>query len=216
MLSRMAKATSRNMRSLGRKGGLARVDAIGSRKRIEIARRGAGARWKPRVLVLDTPRDHEELQCFVAQYRNGFARSVCSDPTAVLHRAVAASRDDACLARMLPVFIWRGRQDFLRSKHVADLPARDACGLGYFFELAFRFGRSRSAKAAVEHLRERASTVNTPFVFFRSMDASMLRERAAEMTSPAARDWNLILGEPDESYESYFKKMIEGGNLAPL
>jgi hypothetical protein len=167
-------------------------------------------------LVLDTPGDHEELQCFVAQFGNGFAHSACSDPIAVLHRAVAASRDDACLARMLPVFIWRGRQDFLRSEHVADLPARDACGLGYFFELAFRFGRSRSAKVAVERLRERASAVDTPFVFFRSMDASMLRERAVEMTSPAAREWNLILGEPDESYESYFRKMIDGGNLAPL
>lgn len=212
----MAKAASRDMRLLGRKGGLARADAIGSRRRVEIARRGAGARWKPRVLVLDTPRDHEELQCFVAQYGNGFARSACSDPTAVLHQAIAASRDDACLARMLPVFIWRGQQDFLRSEHVADLPARDACGLGYFFELAFRFGRSRSAKATVEHLRERASSINKPFVFFRSMDASMLRERAAEMTSPAARAWNLILGEPDESYESYFRKMIDGGNLASL
>jgi hypothetical protein len=168
------------------------------------------------VLVLDTPRDHEELQCFVAQYGNGFARSACDDPMAVLHRAVAASRDDACLARMLPVFIWRGRQDFLRSANVADLPARDACALGYFFELAFRFGRSRAAKIVIDQLRARAGAVRKPFVFFRLMDAAMLRERAVDMSSPAARSWNLILGEPEESYESYFRKMIEDANLASL
>jgi len=209
----------RDMRALGRKGGLARADALGVRTRTAIARRAAGVRWKPEMLVLDTPRDHGELQCFVAQYGNGYARSTCSDPTAVLHRAVAASRDDACLARMIPVFIWRGRQDFLRSERVADLPVRNACALGYFFELAFRFGRfdrSKSAKVTIDHLRERANLVRKPFVFFRLMNASILRERAAEMTSPAARSWKLILGEPDESYESYFKKMIEGGSLASL
>jgi hypothetical protein len=168
------------------------------------------------MLVLDTPRNHGELQCFVAQYGNGYVRSTCSDPTAVLHRAVAASRDDACLARMIPVFIWRGREDFLRADHVADLPGRDACALGYFFELAFRFGRSKAAKDPIGRLRARADLIKKPFVFFRLMDASMLRERAAEMTSPAARSWKLILGEPDESYESYFKRMIERGRLASL
>jgi hypothetical protein len=210
------KQASRDMRKLGRKGGLARADALGGRARTDIARRAADARWKPDVLVLGTPRDHEELQCFVAQYGNGYARSTCSDPTAVLHRAIAASRNDACLARMLPVFIWRARQDFLRSDRVADLPARDACALGYFFELAFRFGRARAATARIRQLRKCASSVKKPFVFFRLMDTSLLRERAAEMTSPTASAWNLILGEPDESYEIYFKKMIEGGRLAAL
>ncbi len=202
------------MRELGRKGGLARGDALGARARTAIARRAAGARWKPDVLVLDTPRDHAELQCFVAQYGNGYARSICNDPTAVLHRAVVASRDDACLARMLPVLIWRGRQEFLQAEH--DVTKHTACALGYFFELAFRFGHSRAAKATIEHLRERASTVKKPFVFFRLMDAPFLRERATEMTSPTARAWSLILGEPDESYESYFRKKLDGASLASL
>jgi hypothetical protein len=205
-----------DMRALGRKGGLARADAIGTRACAHIARRAAGARWKPEVLVLDKPRDHEELQCFVAQYGNGYARSTCDDPTAVLHRAIAASRNDACLARMLPVFIWRAREDFLRSDQLADLPPRDACVLGYFFELAFRFGKTRGSGVTIRRLRDSASSVTKPFVFFRLMDASMLRERAVEMTSPTARSWNLILGEPDESYEIYFKKMIDGGRLATL
>lgn len=199
------------MRALGRKGGLARAETLGAEDRSNIARLAADVRWKPDLLVLDTPRDHEELQCFVAQYGNGYAKSTCSDPTTVLHRAVEASRGDACLARMIPVFIWRARRDFLRSDRVADLPARDACGLGYFFELAFRFGRARSPQATISRLRERASSVKNPFVFFRLMDTSILRERANEMTSPAAKAWNLILGEPDESYESYFRKMVGGG-----
>jgi hypothetical protein len=204
------------MRARGRRGGQARAAALGVRERSRIAREAARARWEPDVLVLDTPRDREELQCFVAQYGNGYARSTCEDPISVLHRAVAASRDDACLARMLPVFIWRAREDFLRSDRVADLPARDACALGYFLELALRFGKVSGARVAIRRLRDRASSVTRPFVFFRVMDASMLRDRAAEMTSPTARNWNLILGEPDESYESYFKKMVNRGRLAAL
>jgi hypothetical protein len=205
-----ASKTSARMRALGRKGGVARATTLTKRQRAAIARAGAAARWRPEPLVLDVPRDHEELQCFVAQYGNGYCTSKCDDTMgvlAVLHRAVEAARDDACLARMLPVFIWRAR-GHLQPGRIACVSPRAACALGYFVELAFRFSNEPPARArpAVAALRARAAPVTRPFVFFHLMDTPGLRERAAAMTSPAARAWNLILGEPDDSFESYFRK----------
>lgn len=200
---------ARDMKVIGGKGGRARAQALGAQARSDIARRAAVARWTPKKLVLATPRNHGELQCFVAQYKNGYAPSTCRNPTAVLHRAIAAARKDACLARMLPVFIWRGREDFLKAESLTQLPAQDACALGYFLELAFRFGGSNAADEVILRLRQRARGVE-PFVFFRLMENAFSPERTVMMTSPAARAWNLILGEPDEGYESHFRKFPLG------
>jgi len=206
MLERMPK---QHMRTLGRRGGLrggpARAKALSARRKVEIARTAAKARWKPTVLVLSQPRDHGELQCFVAFYGNGLTQADDScEPVAVLLRAVAASRNDGGLARMLPVFIWRTRNTLLaRPKELTAVSPEDACALGYFLELTCKLGGFQAA-SVLKALRRKAKPIKDPFVFFRLMDASMLREFAMERTSPLAKSWNLVLGEPDESFESYF------------
>src|SRR5260370_184195 len=98
-------AMKRDMIELARPGGLrggkARARALNPHRRSVIAKSAAQVRWKPKILVLKNPQDHAELQCFVAQYGNGYARAVDGcDPLAVLFHAAAACRDDACLARM--------------------------------------------------------------------------------------------------------------------
>lgn len=198
------------MTKLGRRGGNARARALKLRERRAIASTAARARWQPRRLVLGDPRDHEELQCFVAQYGNGraLAGPAC-DPRAILLRAIAACRDDACLAKMIPVFIWRAR------KEIFDSPLRPtslstSCALGYFLELTGRLGGSRVDLRALRRDRDR---VEAPIVWFRFMDAPYLRELAAERTSSLAASWKLVLGEPDESFSTYFDRKIRHGQV---
>lgn len=206
MLERMNK---KRMRTLGRRGGLkggrARARTLSARRKSEIARAAARARWQPKALVLTQPRDHGELQCFVAFYGNGLTQADDGcDPVTVLLRAVVASRNDGGLARMLPIFIWRTRDILLgRPKELTAVCPEDACALGYFLELTCKLGGFQAA-GVLKELRRKAKPVKDPFVFFRLMDASMLREFAMEHTSPLAKSWKLVLGEPDESFESYF------------
>ena len=196
----------------GTMGGAARALALKPRRRAEIARGAARARWQPEVMVLTQPRDDEELECFVAQYGNGYAKHGPCDPTAVLVDALSACRGNACLARMMPVFIWRARAEVLGdSKRFSAMPAEDACALGYFLELTQRFGkydarRLREAQSATRALRRGSRSVTSPFVFFNAIDTPLRMEHAVALTSPLAKSWNLVLGEPDESFESYFNR----------
>jgi hypothetical protein len=165
------------------------------------------------VLVLDTPRDHGELTCFVAQYGNGVAQSRPVDVVDVLLRAVTACRKDACLAKMLPVFVWRARDRVVgHGRRYAALSPSDACALGYFLELAARLG-GMSATSDLEALRRVASRVREPVVLFESTKARFCRELAEQRTSELARSWNLVLGEPDRSFAEYFERMVGHGSL---
>lgn len=200
------------MQKLGRQGGLrggvARAKALSSRRKSEIAKIAAEARWKPGVLVLSQPKDHGELQWFVAQYGNGYALAddTC-DPAAVLLRSISVCRHDGGLARMLPVFIWRARDKiFARPKRLLAVSPEEACVLGYFLELTSNLGGVLLARGVLRDLRRKAAPVEKPIVFFHLMNRSMLREFAEERTSGLAKSWNLVLGEPDESFKSYFAR----------
>lgn len=204
-------------RESGRAGGVARAKALDLNRKSEIARGAAKARWKPEVLVLTQPRDLEELECFVAQYGNGYAKHGPSDPAAVLVSAISACRNNACLARMIPVFIWRARLEIFEApKKLADVSALNACALGYLLELTQRFAEIhkaadlRGAKSVIRALRRKSRSIKAPFIFFHSAGKSASRrEHAESLTSPAARSWNLVIGEPDESFESYFKRAAQ-------
>jgi hypothetical protein len=112
---------------------------------------------------------------------------------------------------MLPVFIWRARKKiFARPRMLLAVPPEEACALGYFLELTGKFGGSILARDVLRALRRKAVTVEDPIVFFHLMNVSMLREFAKERTSPLARSWKLVLGEPDESFESYFTSAVKG------
>lgn len=219
MLDRMSAAQDRHVlgRQGGLRGGVVRAKVLAPRRRTEIARDAARARWQPEVMVLSQPRNVEELECFVAFYGNGLARNHDCDPGAVLVRAVSACRNNACLARMIPVFVWRARAEvFKRPETLTNVSSDDARALGYFLELAQRFGSPsglRGASNVMRALRRKVGDASAPVVLFRSMDKSMLREHAEAMTSAAARSWGLVVGEPDESFESYFKRKVNHGAL---
>src|SRR5688572_17523084 len=129
------------MSALGRRGGLrgghARARALPPSERTAIARAAARARWSKPLLVIDRrPRDHGELTAFVAHYGARVARTTCSCSLEdVAIRAVRASRRDPALARMLPVFLWRVRNQLQLDKLAArGARAGVAAALGYFLE----------------------------------------------------------------------------------
>jgi hypothetical protein len=154
---------------------------------------------------------------FVAFYGNGVARHSACDPAAVLISAVSACRNNACLARMLPVFIWRARHVILKDpKRLVETTGAEACTLGYFLELANRFGNPggmRGVISVLRVLRRKSAVVAGPIVLFRSMDRPLFREHAARLTSSAAKAWKLVIGEPDESFESYFDRKVRRESL---
>jgi hypothetical protein len=212
MLERVKKD---RMQELGRRGGLrggaVRAKVLSAARKAEIARGAAKERWKPSVLVLSQPKDHGELQCFVAQYGNGYALAddTC-DPSAVLLRSISACRHDGGLARMLPVFVWRARREIsAQPRRLLAVSPEEACALGYFLELTGRLGGAVLVSGVLRDLRRKAARVEDPIVFFHLMDRSMLREFAKERTSALARSWNLVLGESDESFRSYFTRVFK-------
>jgi hypothetical protein len=200
------------MRALGRRGGLrggpARAKKLDARQRSEIARDAAMARWKPTVITLGMPKDLDELRCFVAQYGNGHARAENCDPTGVLIRAVSACRDDAGLARMIPVYVHRACEKiFADQTRLLAVPAVEARVLGYLLELTTRFSAVAVPPDLIRSLRRKIHAADPPVAFFR-------KALAAPRISALAQSWKLVVSEPDDSYESYFAKVA--GDQRPV
>jgi len=200
------------MKDLGRRGGLrggpARAKKLDASRRVAIARAGAAARWKPTVLTLTRPKNLAELHCFVAQYGNGRAHTENCDPVGVLISAVAACRDDAGLARMIPVYLHRAHDEILADpKRLLAVSAEEARVLGYFLELTARLGDVAVPANLLRGLRRKFHANARPVALFR-------RELAESRASSLAASWKLVVSEPDESYESYFTKMT--GNQRPI
>lgn len=193
------------MRALGRRGGLrggpARAKKLDAHQRSEIARDAATARWKPTVITLGMPEDLDELRCFVAQYGNGHARAEHCDPVGVLIRAITACRDDAGLARMIPVYVHRAREAIVAGQaRLLAVPAMEARVLGYLLELTTRFSAVAVPPDLIRGLRRKIRAGDPPVALFR-------QELAAPRTSALAGSWKLVVGEPDDSYASYFAKV---------
>jgi hypothetical protein len=200
------------MQVLGRRGGLrggpARAKKLPASRRSEIAREAAAKRWKPEVLVLAQPRDTEELRWFVAQYGNGRAKAKNCDPAAALLAAVTACRTDAGLARMIPVFVHRARAEiFAHPKRLLAVSAEEACALGYFLEMTARLSKVDGPPELIGDLRHKIRSVKKPVTLFK-------HALAAKQPSALAESWKLSLGEPDESFQSYYTKVQSHGGKA--
>jgi hypothetical protein len=147
------------------------------------------------------PKDLDELRCFIAQYGNGHARAENCDPVGVLIRAISACRDDAGLARMIPVYIHRaGKGIFSDQTRLLAVPAVEARVLGYLLELTTRFSTGVVPTNLIHGLRRKFRADDLPVAFFH-------KALAAPRTSTLAQSWKLVVSEPDDSYESYFAKL---------
>lgn len=205
------------MAALGRqgglRGGLARAKALTPAKKTAIARKAARMRWSRPALVIDaaSPRNHGELLSFVANYGARVAR-VKTHPNLVdvALRAVEASRRDPALARMLPVFLWRVRDQIDLAKLAADAKARkSAPALGYFLELTSKLRAWNAVKRTLATLRPHAHP-QRPVFFFHKTEANPFEAMVApERTPPEALRWGLITGTPTDSFMSYFEKVAD-------
>ena len=162
------------------------------------------------MLVIDRkPRNHGELLAFVAHYGAGVARTKvrCSLEDVAL-RAVLASRRDPSLARMLPVFLWRVRDELELDEMIAGSRRRGiARALGYFLDVTGSLGSWRGFDAAIAKLRKDARP-NRPTYFFLETGRHPFEAMAAQERTPIeARRWGLLTGTPTESFATYFRKV---------
>ena len=162
---------------------------------------------EPRVFRL--PRTTGELRAFVAHFGGRHVRSTtkCSLENVVL-RAVATSRRDPALARMLPVFLWRVR-DSLDLDALAAKAVRQGCAstVGYFLDVTGKVGPTRTFSKAVSSLRPHVHADRPVFLFSKTKRYPWEAAHARENTPEHARRWGLLVPMPLEGYKSYFAKV---------
>jgi hypothetical protein len=192
----------------GRRGGPARARALAPARRTAIARKAARVRWSRPVVDEHASLD---LASLVAHFGSSVAdvRPPRRLEEAVVG-AVEASRRDAALARMLPVFLWRTR-------HRLDLPAlvghaqrrRVGAALGFFLEAAACLGGRPVFDHALGPLRA-ASGGGRPSYFFRGTEKRPFERAAADRaTPPLARRWGWLMNMPWDSFAGYFAKVAK-------
>ncbi len=214
---RRTRNARKTMAALGRRGGLrggsARAQVLTATEKSAIASHAARTRWSQPVLVIDTdsPSDHGELLSFVANYGTRVARlKAHPDLVDVALRAVDASRRDPSLARMLPVFLWRVRDQIDLAKLAAGAKKRkSAPALGYFLELTSSLRTWHAVKGVVARLRPFAHPRQPVFFFHKTESNPFEAMVAKDRTPPEALRWGLLTGTPTDSFESYFQKVAD-------
>jgi hypothetical protein len=205
------------MAALGRQGGLrggaARAKALTATERTAIATKAARIRWSQPVLVIDadSPSDHGELLSFVANYGARVARlRAHPDLVDVALRAVEASRRDPSMARMLPVFLWRVRDQINLAKLVVEAKKRNSsAALGYFLELTSKLRPWNAIKGTLAKLRPHAHPRRPTFFFHKTATNPFEAMMAKERTPAEALRWGLLTGTPTDSFKSYFQKVAD-------
>jgi hypothetical protein len=192
---------------------LARARALTSREKTAIARKAARTRWSKPALVIDAarPSDHGELLSFVANYGARVARlDVRPNLVDVALRAVEASRRDPSMARMLPVFLWRVRDQIDLAKLAAEAKKRNSApALGYFLEVTSKLRPWNAVKGTLAKLRQHARP-DRPVFFFDKTAANPFEAMVAKERTPAeALRWGLLTGTPTESFATYFRKVAD-------
>jgi hypothetical protein len=187
----------------GRSGGLARAKALSRRKRSEIARNAALRRWrKPDPGFGKTPRGREAVTALVALGRPSTVgpgvdvAQVCLD-------ALRFCRKDACLMRMMPVFLWRFRERLRTFVPEGDDRRRL---LGYLLGVAARM--SGDDLMAESSARLRPTSVSGVEALLESQGASSYAmKRMLEAPDAEAFSWGFLLGPTNGYFETYFEKV---------
>lgn len=124
----------------------------------------------------------------------------------VLAESLVLAHRDATVARVMPLLLWRRRDDVDVDRLTAEATRRDERqALGFFLDLAGQLGRSPALKAAGRRLRDgRRRRVEA---FFRGGHGGQLALAAARRTTPAvARRWGFLMNVGLDSFASLFEK----------
>jgi hypothetical protein len=111
---------------------------------------------------------------------------------------------------MLPVFLWRVRDQIDLAKLAAEAKKRNsAAALGYFLELTSKLRPWNAVKGPLATLRPHAHP-RRPVFFFHKTAANPFEAMVAKERTPAeALRWGLLTGTPTDSFESYFQKVAD-------
>lgn len=123
----------------------------------------------------------------------------------VLAEGVATSHQDAAVARVLPLVLWRHRNRLDHEELVRQASLRnESQALGFFLELAGTFGDDPGLKARARRLRDRRRTRAHPF-FARARGRRELALARAR-TPALARRWGYLMNMDLASFVSPFGK----------
>jgi hypothetical protein len=211
--------STKRMAALGRlgglKGGRIRADQLSSRRRAEIARNAATARWSRRVVLPSSLSQREGLVAFVAHYGSvAHGRAAVASVEDRIAQAIEASHGDAAMARMLPVLLWRLRSELdLRKLERAAEDRGETRALGFFLDLTAALASGLRQEAAIHCFEEAAQSLlpqargGEPAYFFAGTERRPFERLAADENTPGvAKRWGLLLNMPYASFESHFHR----------
>jgi hypothetical protein len=123
----------------------------------------------------------------------------------VLAQALALSHRDATVARVLPLVLWRQR-DRLNLERLASRASRrdERPALGYFLELAGRFGEDARLVQAARSLRDKRRTGTRPF--FAGVQGRRASAVARRNTPKEALRWGYVMNMGLDSFRAMFDK----------
>jgi transcriptional regulator with XRE-family HTH domain len=168
------------------------------------------------------PADPERVRVWLARYGaplyGAGETEVGEDlprPEYVLAEALKLARQDAAVARALPVAFWRTYAS-LDLAHLRRLAAerRQERALGFFLELTGQLAQAPALARAARPLR-RSVRSRRASQFFKVR--SRLERQLAELKTPAvARRWGFRMNMGQDSFEATFRKEREQSRVSPI
>jgi hypothetical protein len=123
----------------------------------------------------------------------------------VLAEGLALSHRDATVARVLPLVLWRQQGRLKLDRLVREASRRDErATLGYFLELAGRFGGDSDLVRAARALRDRRRTGTRPF--FTGAQGPHAAAVARRNTPKEALRWGYVMNMGLDSFKAMFDK----------
>jgi hypothetical protein len=159
------------------------------------------------------PRSLSELRSFVAHYGARCNRRKARFKLAsVVMDAFRMGRKDPSLARMLPVFLWRNREQVdLPDLHRKAQRTNLTNVVGYFLDVTNHVaGRRVFAVSGLPESRSDPPSPGKPeFLFPEACSTPMARAGVMANPDSLALRWNLLTRTPVDDYRSYFNRMNE-------
>ena len=176
-------------------------------ERAEAARRAAEVRWISRSSFEREPKKPEEVTAFVAHGDSRVDSNLSKMVTSVCFKALGLLRGDPCLARMMPVFLWRNRRA-LEQRSCTGLSGEKGRLLGYLLATTARISGHRGFSGLILALGSRRPLKTREKMLFVKASKNPFEVMKATMNpSREALSWGFIVGDTSQFFEPYFEKM---------
>jgi DNA-binding transcriptional ArsR family regulator len=197
-----------------RDAGLARSERVGSRVLYRALVHGEGAELLRRLVRESSgppAPDSDVVRGWLAAVGAPLSAPTPARSMPSLEDVVVAglqlAHQDAGVARVFPVLLWRnrGRLDIAKLRRLATR-RNERHALGYFLELTRRLGRDRRLGLAAAGLRDRRR--KSLRLFFSNVKGRAARADAAANTPPLAKKWGFLMNMDAEAFASEFARHV--------